>query len=501
MSNVGPGFQRPASQSLKPLHQVLAQQNSAGLVSLPSQGAPLLQPSSLDAFKASTPVRLDNRAGSMLLIQPTMSAAPPPSPVSSEKFFQLTQAYHDTVQNSLKQAPEGSKLATYKNCLSALHMSTLPDWAAKVDKVKLEAKLQALSKDPEIVRTFDSSRRQAIAKHLGPQGGPVNALKAHLLSDSFSDRLKQYPPMQRHTIVFHELQKLALLAPEAVEDVSQRLTGKLMLDGGLAAFRSLPADKTQNALTELIADTGEQLAAEDQTGEARSIKAEKGGKKGSKALRDNARHISMALDRALRELPEAIKDNPEELMKTLTQRYGPNGAKAAHWLATLEKSGKLGALDAVLATVNLVTTGVPQDLKSAGSSASSLFSALSKAEDLAKVLGTSKESLKLYSTTFKTLKWLGPIGDTVSAGIDGYGSYKDFKDGDLVGGAAKGVAAAASTTGAAVGALMLAGKAGSKAPYVVAGSAVVGLMAWGFDAAFGETSEETLLRKLGVLKQ
>ncbi len=503
MSNVGPGFQRPDSQSLKPLHQVLAQQNSASAASalIPAQSLSLAAPrSTLDAFKASTPLKLDARAANSLVLQPTLKAAPPPSPISSEKFFQVTQAYQDEVRKMLEQAPSGSKLATYKNSLSALHMSTLPDWAAKIDKPKLDAKIQALAKDPEVLNAFEVSRRRVIARSFGAQGAPVHQIKAHLLSDRFSQRLQQYPTAQRQQIVAHELQKIALLGPNQLEDITQRLAGKMMLEGGLEAYRSLPAEKTQAALSDLITETGDVLAAEDHTGEGRGIKAEKGGKKSSKALRETAKQVSMALDRALRELPEAIQDNPQELIKSLAQKYGANGAKAAHWLSSLEKTGKLGALDAVLATVNLVTTGVPTDLKSAGSSVSSLFSALSKAEDLAKVLGTSKDSLKLYSTTFKTMKWLGPIGDTLSAGIDGYGSYKDFKDGDLIGGTAKGVAAAASTTGAALGALMLAGKAGNKAPYVIAGSAVVGLVAWGVDATFGEKPEETLLRKLGVLK-
>jgi len=97
-------------------------------------------------------------------------------------------------------------------------------------------------------------------------------------------------------------------------------------------------------------------------------------------------------------------------------------------------------------------------------------------------------------------KWAGPAADIVGAGLDGYGSYKDFKQGDYFGGSMKAIGAGAGVTSAVAGVCILAGATGPAAPLVLAGAAVVGLAAWGADALWGKSDEQSLLENMGAGK-
>ncbi|PKL75304.1 MAG: hypothetical protein CVV27_16055, partial [Candidatus Melainabacteria bacterium HGW-Melainabacteria-1] len=132
-------------------------------------------------------------------------------------------------------------------------------------------------------------------------------------------------------------------------------------------------------------------------------------------------------------------------------------------------------------------------------SSGSLFSAMSKAGDVAKFFGVADDAVKA-SKVLKTLKWLGPVADGLSGVLDAHGAYKDYQVGDTVGALSKGVSSAAGFTAAGAGVLILAGASGPGAPVVLVGAAVVGLGAWGVDAIWGEDPQESLLRNVGVLK-
>jgi hypothetical protein len=88
----------------------------------------------------------------------------------------------------------------------------------------------------------------------------------------------------------------------------------------------------------------------------------------------------------------------------------------------------------------------------------------------------------------------------VGAGVDAYGSYKDFEQGDNFGGSMKAIGAASGLAGAGAGIAILAGASGPAAPAVLLGAAIVGLGAWGLDALFGKSEEQSMLENLGVWK-
>lgn len=433
-------------------------------------------------------------------LQAQIAAALPPSPVTAQDMEGVAKAYQDEIGRAIQNARPGTKMEEYRKCLQLLHLAKDSKYASKIDPTKLNAKIQALAAHPDIKAEFEACRGRAISRQFGYSSHPAQQVKDYILSENFYQKLRMLPAEAQAEAIKQEVQKLAFLDPGSVKDVTSRLGGKLILASGQEAYNQLPPEKTQDVLTDLIAETSDELADAETIGEGRAVKEEKGVKKGTKAARDAAKKVSYVLDRALRELSLTGKVEPEQLKAHLIAKYGKTGGAAAAWFSKMEKSGKLGALDALFATVNLATTGVPSNLKDAASSTSSLFSAISKTEDIAKILGASKDTLTAWSKTFKALKYLGPVGDTISAVVDGYGSYKDFKDGDYVGAAAKGVGAVAGASGAVAGVLILAGSTGPGAPIVVAVAAGVGLIAWGVDAIWGESDEETLIRQMGVKK-
>jgi hypothetical protein len=181
-------------------------------------------------------------------------------------------------------------------------------------------------------------------------------------------------------------------------------------------------------------------------------------------------------------------------------------------------------LVAGVATTGKVPDAVSKgDFKSLTDLTSSAFSVASGAPGVLKMYGVSVEKgmqvaeammeagdfaggmskmghMATAAKAVKVLEVLGPIGDTLGAGLDAYGSYQDFSSGDTVGGYAKATGAGAGAVGAVAGVAILAGATGPGAPIVLAGATVVGLVAWGIDAGWGESEEETFLRQLDVLK-
>lgn len=449
---------------------------------------------------------------------------PPVSAIGNSQLGALDQAYLTRIQTALKEAPEGSKLEQLKKLYVALEMSKSDqvdeDLRARVDTDKIQSKIAELSQDPEVQKAFETARQQAVKDVFG-ETDPSIELAEMMLSPEFEEYLGLLPEAEQSQVLQSELTKLMALNPAKGKEVQETLVARTLQSKAGEVLKNTSLEDRKAAFEQVFG-----LVSPVNTA----------GDKGSKAADGLAKAIEALSPAEMAKMEEYLSlmnRNPnasEKLYQLLAGKLegmGPNGSAALGHLSELNGSGKLGAFMTLVAGV--ATTGkVPDavskgDFKSITDLTSSAFSVAGGAPGIIKMFGFSTEKgiqaaslmieagdmaagmskmshMATAAKALKVLEVLGPIGDTLGAGLDAYGSYQDFSSGDTVGGYAKATGAAAGATGAIAGVAILAGASGPAAPLVLAGATVVGLVAWGIDAGWGESEEETFLRQLDVLK-
>ena len=140
-----------------------------------------------------------------------------------------------------------------------------------------------------------------------------------------------------------------------------------------------------------------------------------------------------------------------------------------------------------------------------------MCSALSKVDDCGKVINTLSELssgnrlLNVGANAAKVaqfMKFLGPVGEPISAVSTAQGAYQDWSNGDNVGAAFKGLGVAASGTAAIAGTYALCvASSGPAAPGVALVGGIVALAAWGLDEWLGESEQETIIRQARCEKE
>ncbi|MBT9545290.1 MAG: hypothetical protein IV090_07875 [Candidatus Sericytochromatia bacterium] len=449
---------------------------------------------------------------------------PPVSAIGNSQLGALDQAYLARIQTALKEAPEGSKLEQLKKLYVALEMSKSDqvdeDLRARVDTDKIQRKIAELSQDPEVQKAFETARQQAVKDVFG-EVDPSIELAELLLSPEFEEYLGLLPEAEQTQVLQSELTKLMALNPAKGKEVQETLVARKLQAKAGEIIKGTSLEERKAVFEQLLG-----FVSAEATGADKKAKVADGFAKAFEAL-------SPAEMQKMQEYLTLMNRNPnasEKLYQLLSDKLtglGPSGASALEDLGKLHSSGKIGAfltLVAGVATTGKVPDAVSKgDFKSLTDLTSSAFSVASGAPGVLKMYGVSVEKgmqvaeammeagdlaggmskmghMATAAKAVKVLEVLGPIGDTLGAGLDAYGSYQDFSSGDTVGGYAKATGAGAGAVGAVAGVAILAGATGPGAPIVLAGATVVGLVAWGIDAGWGESEEETFLRQLDVLK-
>lgn len=443
---------------------------------------------------------------------------PPISSVGQQQLSAIEKAYLAKIQGKLKDAPEGSELEHLKNLYIALEMSKDPeldaDLRARIDVDEIQNKIAELSKSETVQKAFQDARNEAIQEVFGSHDA-VNELATHILSADFQEYLSMLPEDQQRDVLKAELEKLTFLNPAKAQEVQKNLLGRQLQSQSGTILKNTSLEERKEAFAKIFDAVNDPNTTGD-----KSAKAADGLAQIFEAL-SPAEMAKMQEYLSLMGKDPTASQKLFQLLSSKLSNAGPSGTAALEKLGKIHASGKLGAfmtLAAAVATTGKLPDAIAKgDFKSVADLASSAMSVAGGAAglfDTEKMLLAAKNlhldaGLKEITAAgrlasagkfLKVVEVLGPIGDIAGAGLDAYGSYKDFEAGDTVGGYSKAVGAGAGATGAVAGVFILAGSTGPGAPFVLAGATIIGLAAWGFDSAFGESDEETFLRQQGVLK-
>ncbi|PIQ26907.1 hypothetical protein COW36_16880 [bacterium (Candidatus Blackallbacteria) CG17_big_fil_post_rev_8_21_14_2_50_48_46] len=419
---------------------------------------------------------------------------PPLSVIGKESLSQADQVFMKKVEALLKNAPEGSKLEELKKLYTALAMSQDEnidaDLRKRIDISKIEAKILDISQEPEVQAAFGKAREEAIQEVFGPEA--AQKLADHLLSPEFNEFLGLLSEDEQAQLLSVEIGKLAQLDPQKALAVRQELIGKQLEQKSAQILSGVSLQERKSAFEKVMGTINDPNTALD---------------KGAKI----ADALAQALDKLSPEEMAQLND-PKKMYTYLSGKLdgmGENGKAAAGFLKSLQKSGGLGAFMALTASV-AATGKLPAvfenaDFKSIADFSSSALGVAGNGKNIATLFNLTEDTLKSAKalkalSALKFMEFLGPVGDVIGMGVDAYGSYQDFSNGDYIGGTAKGVGALAGGTGAVAGVFILAGSTGPGAPIVLVGAAIVGGLAWVADSIWGESEEETFLRQLDVLK-
>jgi hypothetical protein len=420
---------------------------------------------------------------------------PPLSVIGKESLSKADQLYLKKIEALLQKAPEGSKLEELKKLYIALSMAQNPDidedLRKRIDIPKVEAKIQALSEDPEIQAAFAKVREEAIQEVFGPEA--AEKLATHLLSPEFTEFLSLLSEDEQAQLLSVEIGKLAQLDPKKALEVRQELIGNQLEQKSGQILSGLTLQERKSAFDKVMGTINDPNSGADKNAKV-------------------ADTLAQALDK-LSPAEMAQLSDPKKMYTYLSGKLagmGEDGQAAAGFLKSLQKSGGFGAFMALTASV--ATTGkLPAalengDYKSIADFSSSVMGVAGNGKNVATLFNLTESTLQNAKalkalSALKFMEVLGPVGDVVGMTVDAVGSYQDFSNGDYVGGTAKGVGALAGGVGAAAGGyLLFAASTGPGAPIVLVGAAIVGGLAWAADTIWGESEEETFLRQLDVLK-
>jgi hypothetical protein len=411
----------------------------------------------------------------------------PTSPFDNSLLERVADRYSKSVSDKLKN-PSGPNKEHWEKLGKLLYAKQLaqdPKWKGKVDTKAVDQKINSLVQN-ELAGDMGNLRNQAIRRSI--PGDIAYKQEQFLKSEDFQNRLKLMSPEQQKTALSQELSKLAGVAPERARSVADHLAGRAVQDNALGMFQSMktkPEEQTsalQAALQNVAKGTNVTTGMAQKITGLLNEMDKAGGKPG-----DIAERISKGLARM-----------ENAALRSGNAADAAEASRALKLMGQLKESGKFGTVLSGAGLLGLAAGGVPKNAQEWASAASSVMGAAGNASDIGKLLRVG-EGTKLAST-LKFMDWLGPAGDLVGAGVDAYGSYKDFEQGDNFGGSMKAIGAASGLAGAGAGIAILAGASGPAAPAVLLGAAIVGLGAWGLDALFGKSEEQSMLENLGVWK-
>lgn len=417
-------------------------------------------------------------------------------PLNDDNLAALGEAFQRRFAQRIRNARPGSVFHELGRLFAAAQMADDPKsgYAHRIDRDRLNARIAELQATPEFRRAVEEDRRAAIREtmpHLidsSQPGGirdPGVAQADYLLSADFEARLNLATPEERQRILQTELGRLASIDPEKAQKVQQamalRAASQAAQEKPLEFLVSLPVAERTRVLEQLLTLAG---------------------------LTEKVAEVASRLAQALDALDEASLQSGQgsaTLIRLLEGMRGTPGMpdsalqRASQGIQQLERRGAFGSTVGALSLASIFMRGVPQDAESALRTGAEILDVAGNFNSYAKLLGASDDMLKAggrLAGISRVARVLGPIGTAVSTVLDGFGAYQDFKDGDYVGGIAKGVGAGAGVAGLAALAFM----SGPAMPVVVGVALVVGIGAAVVDWLFGESSEETMLRQLGVLK-
>jgi hypothetical protein len=434
-----------------------------------------------------------------------------PRAVSSEEMESLLDNYNDNVKSKLTGAKDGSLLDRFETSLRLMSMLNSPrlkeDPEAydilQMRRAEVESEYKTLMQEPEVKAAFETAQKDALKEVFGDDLRFRSYQQAaYLLSNSFQEELKATPPAGIQDKIQKELSALSLLNPRLAKNIADDLIEKTLRSQALRMIQS-------------NSEEGEQ--ARESLGEALGVylKAQQSAA-GIGLQANNLTRLSSLSDDRIKELTQAVAalaDGTEaadynelahSLMKKVDQLPADIQEDATRFLGHMQTQNVLGTVLLAGSIVGLTQREMPQDPKawislttaSVGTASMSHFALrLAGLDDAADLV--SKVHYKMPVGALKV-----PVLSSVLTGVnitmDSMALYDEFHNEDIAGitSRAMGVGAGVASIAAAT---VLSGPA---APITLIGATVVGLAAWGVDAAWGESDLSGQirqdLRNLGV---
>jgi hypothetical protein len=425
----------------------------------------------------------------------------PKGPLTNEKLSQVADNYTRSLSSAIARAPEGSQMHKLGQLYQMQGLANSKEYGRNVNTALVNSKINELSGKQPLKGQLEGMRKSAVQRAIG--GDPVQKQKDYILSDTFQQRMKLEGTERATNSVQQELGKLGMMDSKAVEDTKNKLQQKTIHENSVKLFQSQDRQTTEQAvnsgLTALAATPGiskktagliNSLSKADQAKVAQHI---------SDALHDvNANSLQAAADGALRTL------NAGRRLEQGAQHS--TKAKAFQIVSELTKNGRFGTAVSAFGVASIAMGDKPQTPKEWAATSATAMSAMGNATDVGKLLNVGNlrkfgegvsdfGKLTKVGQALKVMDFAGPVADVVSGGLDVHNAVQEFNRGDVVGGTAAAVGAGASFASAAAGLAIVAGATGPAAPAVLLGGAIVGLGAWGVNHFFGESNEESFLKR------
>jgi len=432
------------------------------------------------------------------------------SPIAQTEVEAASQYYQENLMKKLLEAPEGSsrrQLAQAYQLLSLSQDQNLDQEASKlIDIEAVNQKVTALAQDPEVLKCFEDLRQEAIRSALGQNAADLAQKQLDYLTGPHFEHQKSLLSEQEYaSLVNQEIAKLGFLDNTKAQEASQILTARELRENALEMALSCDSEKLEASVCQILEQIG--------VGVNKSMEGLKVRQNLSRAIaealkKNPFRHIKSeaefqsAVELAIQNLP--LSDgNKQKTLNILTKLNEPTAQfrlSSVMVMGSLLSAGaKIFSEEDLKALEYVSVTGALCDAADNGLDALAAGRQLGSDKLIGRMcvrLDDAAQSAKLIGAGGKFAKCLGPAGSLCSMVVDGANAYHAFSRGDTVGGVTNSVSIAAGAAGTVAGVMILAGATGPGAPLVLAGAAVVGLLCWGIDAIWGDSSEVVQVKEM-----
>ncbi len=437
-----------------------------------------------------------------------------PRAVTTDEMENMLSTYNDNVKKRLADAKDGSLLHRFETSLRLMSMLNNPrlkeDPEAsdilQMRRAQVEKEYKTLMDSPEVKAAFDGAQKDALATVFGEDIRFRSHQQAsYLLSDTFQQDLADTPADKIQEKVQKELSALSLLNPRLAKNIADDLIEKTLRSQSLRMLQS-----NTEAGSEARENLGEALGV--------YLRAQQSAA-GIGLQANNLTRLASLSDDKIKEITQAVAElagsseasDYNELAKNLLEKVDELPVDmqqdATRFLTHMQTQNVLGTVLLAGSVIGLTQRELPSDPKEWVSLTSASLGTASLSHFALRLAGLEKAADVASKMHYKlpvgsaNIPVLGSVLTGVNITMDSMALYDEFHNEDLAGmtsramGVGSGIATLAAIT-------VMSGPA---APITLIGSTVVGLAAWGVDAAWGESDLSGKvrqdLRTLGVSDQ
>ncbi len=437
----------------------------------------------------------------------------PAPPLTDARLQKVGETYSQLMAEELKKDPLSPGMSSLKQLLRARSLHEHEDYRGKVNVGAIDRDLGELAGRSPLKDELEAIRQRALKDVLGRDPGA--AQRAYLAGDDIQQRLKLMSPEDAKKHVEGEMKKLAAVDPQSAKTVSEQFAKKSAEANALKLLAQADPKAVETSLAEALrVETQRDPALErdlkvdavklaHEGSQAHGAAQEHERKKIAKQIRDALEHVDRGADASTgaSQLASILsKVQPGETPEDAALRL-----KALRFTEHMQKNGRIGSLFFGVGLASNLASGIEHPELLAQQTAG-ILNVAGDASEVAKLFNLGKvrqhgEGLKEFGKltnmgkVVKVLEFAGPVGDAVGMGFDINSALDNFKAGDTFGASMNIAGAVGGGASVVAGICIAAGASGPAAPIVLVAGTVIGLLAWGADSLWGESEEESFLRR------